>query len=131
MIGPLLNWAVFRITISKFELLTIVNGFNGVAVFVVPINKDFKNDGADSSKKGSNSSKKDSDWEDAGEGNSDENSGSSTKKKSKKKSEKKLALVVKQNIAEFKDKIIYFKDKQKLQETYLKIISEMSPESFV
>lgn len=46
MIGPLLNWAVFRITISKFELLAIINGFNGVAVFVVPIDKDFKNDGA-------------------------------------------------------------------------------------
>ena len=46
MFDPLLYWAIFGITISKFELFTIEKGFDGVAVFIIAICVEFKKDGA-------------------------------------------------------------------------------------
>ena len=37
MLNPLFYWTVFRVTIRKFELLSIVEGFDGLAVFIFAI----------------------------------------------------------------------------------------------
>ena len=46
MLNPLFDWAIFGVTISKFELLAIGKGFDGVAILIFVIYVELKNDGA-------------------------------------------------------------------------------------